>query len=318
MLSIVIFSFAVYIQSVYATHLSESTKQQQQQPLLYIFSTRNIPSFNPAQMTQQIDYAITKFNFGCPSEIAIYIHGFNKDQNDAEEFNRIQMSLKHNNYTIPIIGFSWNSKTEWDKAKVNAINSGGELTKFIIAFKNKCPNTNIHIIAHSLGAAVVENTLNNLDFYLNSNISNDTSKIIKSVHLLGAAIDNKLIADNTTFGNAIEHSVENFYNLFNSQDDGLEFNKNYEKHEPLGLVGAPYMKIPLNYNDKNVTSELPLISYADGDGNLEECFEDIYKPVLMQGDNHCGYIGFRQPFSDSLIHDGDGVINIVVEDWKKS
>jgi hypothetical protein len=73
---------------------------------------------------------------------------------------------------------------------------------------------------------------------------------------------------------------------------------------------------PLNYNDKNVTSELLQFSDADGDGNLEECFEDIYKPVLIQGDNHCGYIGFRQPFSNSLIHDGDGAINVVVEDWK--
>jgi len=47
---------------------------------------------------------------------------------------------------------------------------------------------------------------------------------------------------------------------------------------------------------------------------MEECFEDI-KPVLVLGDNHCGYIGFRQPFSASLID--DGVVNILVEDWRK-
>ena len=68
-----------------------------------------------------------------------------------------------------------------------------------------------------------------------------------------------------------------------------------------------------NYNDKNVTLELPPISDADGDGNLEECFEDIYKPVLINGDNHCGYIGFRQPFSASLID--DGVIDVVIKDF---
>jgi hypothetical protein len=314
-LAIVVLSLVISIPSAYATLISEVTKQQQ--PLLYIFSTRNVPSFNPTQIIQQVDYAITKFNLGCPSEISIYIHGFNKDKDDAgEEFNRIQMSLKHNNYTMPLIGFSWNSKTEWDKAKVNAINSGVELAKFIIAFNNKCPEMNIHIIAHSLGASVIESTLGNLDFYLNSKISNDTSKIIKSVHLLGAAINNKLIANDTHFGKAIEHLVEKFYNLYSSQDDGLEFNKIFEKHEPLGLVGALNVDTPLNYNDKNVTSELLQISDADGDGNLEECFEDIYKPVLIEGDNHCGYIGFRQPFSDSLIHDGDGAINVVVGDWK--
>ena len=41
---------------------------------------------------------------------------------------------------------------------------------------------------------------------------------------------------------------------------------------------------------------------------------DIYKPVLVDGDNHCGYIGFRQPFSASLTD--DGAIDVVVEEWK--
>lgn len=57
------------------------------------------------------------------------------------------------------------------------------------------------------------------------------------------------------------------------------------------------------------------MSDADGDGNIEECFEE-YKPALEKGDNHCGYIGFREPFSTSLIN--DGVMDIVVEDWKSN
>ena len=39
---------------------------------------------------------------------------------------------------------------------------------------------------------------------------------------------------------------------------------------------------------------------------------DIYKPVLVDGDNHCGYIGFRQPFSASLTD--DDAIDVVVEE----
>jgi hypothetical protein len=39
---------------------------------------------------------------------------------------------------------------------------------------------------------------------------------------------------------------------------------------------------------------------------------DIYKPVLVDGDNHCGYIVFRQPFSASLTD--DGAIDVVVEE----
>jgi hypothetical protein len=54
---------------------------------------------------------------------------------------------------------------------------------------------------------------------------------------------------------------------------------------------------------------------ADGDGNAEECFENI-KPASLWGDNHCGYIGFRQPLTGSLID--DGVMNIVATDWIRS
>lgn len=73
---------------------------------------------------------------------------------------------------------------------------------------------------------------------------------------------------------------------------------------------------PFNYKDTNVTTTILSFPDADGDGNLEECFEDIYKPVLVKGDNHCGYIGFREPFSNSLLD--DGAIDIVVRDWINS
>jgi len=39
---------------------------------------------------------------------------------------------------------------------------------------------------------------------------------------------------------------------------------------------------------------------------------NIYKPVLVDCDNHCGNIGFRQPFSASLIDYGD--LDVVVEE----
>jgi hypothetical protein len=86
-----------------------------------------------------------------------------------------------------------------------------------------------------------------------------------------------------------------------------------ENRQPLGLVGAAKGTVPANYDDINVVYEIPPFSDADGDGNVEECFEDI-NPVKVWGDNHCGYIGLRGPFSNSLLD--DGAINVVVEDWK--
>jgi len=316
-LAVIALSLVVFSQSIYATPLTDTTNQQQQQ-LLSIVSTRDIPIFNLVQLTKLVDETIEKFdeNKTCPLEIAIYIHGFNKNKDDAgEEFNRLQMSLNNNSYMIPLIGFSWDSKVSWEQAKINAKKNGEELAKFIFKFKNKCSITDIRIIAHSLGAAVVDSTLSNLDKYLDSKNMDNYSKIIKSVHLLGAAINNALITEKTPFGNAITDKVEKFLNLYNPEDDGLEINRLIEKHNPLGAVGAPNQPIPKNYKDTNVMNEILAISDADGDGNLEECFEEN-GVVLKKGDNHCGYIGFREPFSNSLID--DGAIDIVVRDWENS
>jgi hypothetical protein len=309
-----------------------SLSQIRDLPPLFVFSTRINPSFNPTQLTHLIGYATEKFN-GCPAEIAIFIHGYNRNGAESgEEFNRIQMSLKSNNSTIPLIGFSWVSDTDWIWAKKNAKDSGIELAKFINEFKkSSCPDTDIRIIAHSLGAATVESALTSLYTNQLSESNSSDFKMIKSVHLLGAAINNNQIEKNSFLGNATEHVVENFYNLFDPEDDGLQFNKWYEngifnlgllgvppenatlKYLPLGLVGVLPEKRPANYNETNVASEIPAISDADGDGNIEECFEE-FKQALKEGNNHCGYIGFRNPFSPQLIN--DGAINVVVEDWK--
>ena len=316
-LAIVVISLVVSTPTAYATLSSDTIKKHQQQPLLSIISTRDTPIFDLAHMTKLVNDTITKFdeNKTCPSDIAIYIHDFNKSKDDAgEEFNRIQTSLNISKSSIPfLIGFSWESKVPWEQAKVNANNSGGELAKFILALKYKCQTTNIHLVAHSLGAAVVGSTLSYLDIYLNDRISNNNTKIIKSVHLLGAAINNLSIIKGTPLGKAIENLVDKFYNLYNPQDDGLQFNKFFERHNPLGLVGAPKGTISQNYNDINVIDEIPALSDADGDGNLEECFEENGL-ALVKGDNHCGYIGFRQPFSNSLIN--NGAMDVVVSDWK--
>ena len=210
-----------------------------------------------------------------------------------------------------------------------------ELAKFITAFKYKCPVTDIRIIAHSLGALVVEGTLVSMvKDRQGLNLSNSLPKTITSVHLLGAAINNKVIANNNLFGNATEQVVDKFVNLYNSQDDGLEINILYENRIPFGLLGVSLENAtlnyhplglvgsvgvhpdnrPLNYNETNVVNEILAISDADGDGNVEECFENI-KPVLVDGDNHCGYIGFRQPFLPSVFD--DGAMDVVIRDWRQ-
>jgi hypothetical protein len=310
-------SLTVIIQSVsaYSNYTSERTLSP-----IFVVSTRTQFPFDTVQLANS---SISEFGAGCPPETAVYIHGYYIDEAEAlEEFRRIQTSLSHNDYRIPLIGFSWNSKIiDYQVAKNISKDNGPLLAQFIIDFNKRCPDSHIRIIAHSLGAAVVESALVSLDtnptlqVSINSN-NNNNSEIIKSVHLLGAAINNELIADNTAFSTAIEHTVDRFYNLYDPEDDGLQFNKRYvERYDPLGLVGAPDENTAPNYNDTNVAYEIPPLSDADGDGNAEECFENISSARLW-GDNHCGYIGFRQPFEGSLID--DGAMNIVVRNWVES
>lgn len=311
-LSVLALSFFIIIQSVaaYSNYTSDKTLSPIYDANTRIYTNFKI-EFNSTTSALFVNSTLTKFGSGCPPELAIYIHGFSRNDVEAnEEFNRIQTSLIHDNYRIPLVGLSWESKVLWPLAKTNAKDNGPMLALYVMSFHKKCPHTDIRIIAHSLGAAIVDNALTYL--YNNPNWNGK----IASVHLLGAAIDNKLIGNKTILGNATEHIVNKFYNLYNPQDDGLKFNQAFEvpHQDPLGLVGAPKGTVHLNYNDTIVTYEIPPISDADGDGIIEECFEEVNVAKLW-GDNHCGYIGFRNPLIGTI--SDDGAVNIVVRDWMK-
>lgn len=259
--------------------------------------------------------------FTCPpeKEIAIYIHGVWTDERAADEqFNRTAMSLISNNYTIPLIGFSWDSNTPinkdgWETAKNIAQKNGPKLAQFVIDFKNKCKDTDIRFIAHSLGAEVVKSTLASLSS--NQQWDEKSGLNITSVHLLGAAIDRSSVAANTTFGKAIDKLVGDFYNLRNSEDNMLEYVYRYvEKRDALGLLGISHsMPLPKNYFEREVNSEIPPIQDVDKNSKLD-CFDFF---VILPGDNHCGYIGARglSPFDN--IQRNDGTIDIVVQDWSE-
>jgi Alpha/beta hydrolase of unknown function (DUF900) len=262
----------------------------------------------------------------CPpqKEIAIYIHGIWTNEATAnEQFDRTAKSLAANNYSIPLIGFSWDSNTPfnkngWEIAKNIAKDNGLKLAQFIFDLKNKCKDTDIRLIAHSLGAAVVNSTLITIsnNRTLNNNVNNSNGNFnIKSVHLLGAAMDRNVAASNTTFGKAIEDIVDNFYNLRNPEDNMLEYVYRYvENHDAIGLLGIQHsLPLPSGYSERQVDSEILPIPDADANAKFD-CFDSF---VLLPGDNHCGYIGFRNlhPFGNMLRD--DGAIDMVVRNWSE-
>jgi len=96
-------------------------------------NTRNkqIPFYPPAA----VNFTLTKFGSGCPPEIAVYIHGYKRNDTEAkEEFNRIQTSLTHDNYRVSLVGLSWNSNVLWYTAKVIAEENGPLLQNISLVF----------------------------------------------------------------------------------------------------------------------------------------------------------------------------------------
>jgi pimeloyl-ACP methyl ester carboxylesterase len=265
----------------------------------------------------------------CPGQIAIYVHGVWSDSESAEEqTDRVAQSVAANNYQIPVVGLSWDSDTEvspigWGIAKTIANGNGPFLADFISEFKGQCPQDNVRIIGHSLGSRVIFSALQSLGQDNNTEWNRNNFKIA-SIHLMGAAIDDEQVSTNANdcmpnrpplpcSGNVTSLEVERFYNLVNAEDNLLQFT--YRQHESdfaLGNFGAEdFTKTPANYVEYSVLSSIPPVWDADGNGE-DDCY-DAY--IFQWGDNHCGYMGFRN--LAGTIWDGwkDGAIEEVVLDW---
>jgi hypothetical protein len=322
-------------------------------------STRGSFDTADGNATQQVELpsGLSILNItDCPGELAIYVHSIWTNNSQAEEqTDRVSLSLNDSGYSIPLIGFSWDSNTVfsldnatlsyqgWVVAKQIANENGPLLGKFISDYETQCPGDKIRIIAHSLGSRV---TLSALQWIHNNSIeqnSNNTLKEIASVHLMGAAVNNDQISINPNdcisympylpcSGEAIQSEVEYFYNLFNPEDNMLAGEINpfcwicglvkspyelSEGHNALGAYGAAStIVVPSNFDETDVSSMIIVDTDSNKDG---EC--DVRYPVThicaisKNGDNHMGYLGYRDNI-DRLTVDDSGAIKQIVNDWQ--
>jgi hypothetical protein len=316
---------------------------------IYMISTRG--NQNNAQGVQGPGYNnnyqfsdISQLFTSCPTEVAIFVHGWAGDQNNAkEQLDRVKMSLEHNNYNISLIGFSWPSNSDWSASKLLAKQNGPKLAQFILNFKDKCADSKVRLIAHSLGSRVVLSALESL--LMNQEWNNKNFKII-SVHLMGAAVDDREVSMNPIdpfsnpkpwltfvpgctvdktgvkfdYGDAIGNEVIKFYNMVDSQDNALSqfVYQCYEGgNKALGQSGKDLelpLPAPVNYIDIPVQAEIKPIVDADGDGQCDLPIGEVCT-IIMAGNNHMGYMGFRNHANTNLLED-DGAMNVVVNNWR--
>lgn len=281
----------------------------------------------------------------CPLEIVFFVHGWGNNEDMAKErLDRVKMSIENNNYSTSLIGFSWDSDINWIDAKSIAKENGKKLANFVFDYMSNCQlqhnkTSDIKLIGHSLGSRVILSSLDNLQILMAKDNNTDNDFKIASIHLLGAAVDNEEMSENSinhynlpsslhdpshvkkAYGHVIGEVVSKFYNLFNPEDKVLEFvyPGNEALDRALGEDGKqlnPEVPTPANYLDVYVQDEIkPLLDAdADGETDLGLCYVTC---TADEGDNHAGYIGFRNNTDKNILQD-DGAMNVVVDHWSTS
>ena len=178
-------------------------------------------------------------------ELVIMIHGLRNDKASAvTKFAFAKRRLKKLGYPHPVIGFSYDSntkgahlkKTELKALRVGqkiAKQNGTNLSKFIVDFKQKSPQTKIRLMGHSLGAEVILSTLQKLA------ARSQNRDIVESVYFFGASLQSN-VANPQKYGRifqkTVRNKIKNFYSptdevLKQSHEEGLVRN-------PLGFLGA--------------------------------------------------------------------------------
>ena len=362
------------LDNVYASTDSVTNTTSEKSIPVYMITTRGDLNFPIGELGSGYN---DKYQFGdinqlksqCPAEIAIFVHGWGNDEFKAKErLDRVKMSLENSNYSIPLIGLSWDSDKLWDEAKIIAKENGPKLANFIIDYIDTCKHqhnkdTNIRLMSHSMGARVLLSTLD--DLHTNPTWKNNDYKIA-SVHLMGAAVDDEEVSKNPldidgdsaikhAYGKAIQDEVVRFYNLYNPEDNMLQpqpFQQDgyiyqiypfFENDLALGQSGRDTTIATRDqistppYYEINVQNQILAIRNADAmedlhylycgfttctvtlagsyDFGLCGGFTSSYVCKVDIGDNHGGYIGFRDLNNINQLKD-DGAINIVVKNWK--
>jgi len=252
----------------------------------------------------------------CPAEIVIFVHGVGATQSDAiEQTERVKVSLNNNGYYNPVIGFSWDSNTHSTDISLIAQQQGPKFAHFILDFKNKCPDSNVRIIGHSMGGRVTLSTLASL--HKNKEWKSKNFKLA-SVDLMGAVAASSWNVDGikSPVRNIIEQVVIKFYNLVDPKDKLFSgTDPRMEDHTALGNTESQKgISLPSNYIQQDVQNEILPLCDANADGKPDFGLTSKDCNAMERGFNHMGYMGFRDPTTKKLMD--DGAMNVVVDDWK--
>ena len=202
-------------------------------------------------------------------EIVIMIHGLRNDKAGAiQKFMIVKKRLKQLGYVYPVIGYSYDSNTKGAHLKKSALKAlrvgqkiaqenGYNLSKFIIDFKKKNPNTKIRLIGHSLGTEVILSALKKLAY------SSKNQDIVESVYFFGSSLPNNIFGIKK-YGKLLQKIVQNrVKNYYSPIDEVLkQSHKDGSVKNPLGYLGITGKKIPKIIQIRVYPKNHRFVSYA--------------------------------------------------------
>lgn len=201
-------------------------------------------------------------------ELLVFCHGWlNDEQGGLDTAYTGVTNLGLLGYDAPGIGYLWDSDTgvlEWGDGTEIAERNGPKLANFLYNLAQESPDTDVRLVAHSLGARVVLRALE---------VLNGSGVGVESVSLLGGAADNDAVSTEGRYGADIEASTNRFDNFWKS-DDGV-LNNLYTTAEFDSACGEEGCEgpEPANYTDVNVDYVPDHYSYYYED---EGCLPAVY------------------------------------------
>jgi pimeloyl-ACP methyl ester carboxylesterase len=193
-----------------------------------------------------------------PDELVVFAHGW---KTEAEEvpaaFRTVREGLAAAGYGGPVVGYTYDADqgyTDWWQSTEIAERNGRKLAAYLA---DLAPDTEVHLVGHSLGGRVLAATLSALA---------GADRSVASASLLGAAVDADAVARDGEYGPAIGAAADRVDNFYKTDDHVLGLA--YEPAEVASAVGEAGADgtPPANYADHDVGYVDDHFSYYESRG----------------------------------------------------
>ena len=190
---------------------------------------------------------VGEWRFEDADELFVFVHGLNTTAEGARDQAYTAELGFDPIYPTPVVGYSWDSDTDWSSAKRNADVNGVPLAEWLIKWADT-DGRPINLLGYSLGARVSCEALSVL-------AERGREGIPASVTLLGGAIPDDSVHVDGRYGDPIEAVDAPVRNFYSGNDRVLGWiYRAAERTRAVGYSGIrDTARAPSGYRDVDVT-----------------------------------------------------------------